>query len=375
VSQESPAGQAERVRAALARVIDPELRRPITELGMVERVEVTGTRATVDVLLTVAGCPLKDTIEADVRRELAGVPGVDGVEVNLGVMTSEARRALVDSLKRHVVPFTQPDSLTRVIAIASGKGGVGKSSLTVNLAAALAERGLSVGIIDADVLGFSVPGLMGLSGASPTRVDELIVPPVAHGVKVMSIGMFLADNAPVMWRGPMLHRALEQFVSEVHFGDLDVLLLDLPPGTGDVAISVSQLLPGTQQIVVTTPQHAAAEVAERAGSMALSTGQSVLGVVENMSWMDLPDGSRLTPFGEGGGREVASRLSAAAGTEVPLLARLPLDPSLREGGDDGVPVVLGAPDSPAGLALRELAGRIAVQPRGLAGRSLGISPR
>lgn len=375
MSQDSAAPQADQVRAALARVMDPELRRPITELGMLESVEVTGSRAEIGVLLTVAGCPLKDTIEADVRRELAALPGLTDVDVKLGVMSPEARRALVDSLKRHVVPFTQPDSLTRVIAIASGKGGVGKSSVTVNLAAALAARGLSVGIIDADVLGFSVPGLMGLSDASPTRVDELIVPPVAHGVKVMSIGMFLADNAPVMWRGPMLHRALEQFVTEVHFGDLDVLLLDLPPGTGDVAISVSQLLPGTEQIVVTTPQHAAAEVAERAGSMALSTGQSVLGVVENMSWMELPDGTRLTPFGEGGGAEVAARLSAVAGHDVPLLAQLPLDPALREGGDDGVPVVVGGPGTAAAAALGALADRIAVRPRGLAGRSLGITPR
>ena len=366
----------EAVHAALARVMDPELRRPVTELGMVSSVVVHDDAAvTVGVLLTVAGCPLRGTIEEDVRREVSAVPGVSRVDVELGVMSPEQRRELVDSLKRHVVPFTRPGSLTRIIAVASGKGGVGKSSLTVNLAAALSATGLRVGVIDADVLGFSVPGLMGLAGATPTRVDDMIVPPVAHGVKVVSIGMFLADNAPVMWRGPMLHRALEQFITDVHFGDLDVLLLDLPPGTGDVAISVSQLLPGSELLVVTTPQHAAAEVAERAGVMAEQTGQRVIGVVENMSAMRLPDGTTLSPFGEGGGEEVARRLSAAAGREVPVLAQVPLDTALREGGDTGVPVVLRDPESPAGRALRELAQRLALRPRGLAGLRLDITPR
>jgi len=370
----APSGKA--VRAALGRVMDPELRRPVTELGMISSVSVhDDASVTVGVLLTIEGCPLRSTIETEVRREVGAVAGVSGVSVELGVMSPEQRRSLVDSLKRRVVPFTQAGSLTRVIAVASGKGGVGKSSVTVNLAAAMAASGLRVGVIDADVLGFSVPGLMGLGTATPTRVDEMIVPPVAHGVKVVSIGMFLADNAPVMWRGPMLHRALEQFITEVHFGDLDVLLLDLPPGTGDVAISVSQLLPGSELVVVTTPQRAASEVAERAGVMAERTGQRVIGVVENMGPSTLADGSTFSPFGEGGGLEVAARLSAAAGRDVPLLASVPLDAALREGGDDGLPVVLGAPESPAGAALRSLAARLSVRPRGLAGMRLDVTPR
>lgn len=353
--------------------MDPELRRPITELGMVDAVELDGDEVTVRVLLTIEGCPLRSTIEGDVASAVGAVPGVASVHVRVGFMSPEQRRALIDSLKRHTVAFTRPDSLTRIIAVASGKGGVGKSSVTVNLAAAMAARGLSVGVIDADVLGFSVPGLMG-ARTSPTRVDDMIVPPVAHGVKVMSIGMFLADNSPVMWRGPMLHRALEQFVTDVHFGDLDVLLVDLPPGTGDVAISLSQLLPHAEYLVVTTPQSAAAEVAERAGLMAHQTGSRVLGVVENMSWIELPDGSRLTPFGEGGGLDVARRLSAATGSEVPLLASIPLDTSLREGGDEGKPVVLSAPDTGAGATLHELADTLSRRPRGLAGRPLGVTP-
>ena len=359
--------------AALARVIDPELRRPVTDLGMISSVESHDGVVTVGVLLTIAGCPLRGTIEADVERELLSVAGVSGVVVQIGVMTPAQRAELVASLKRNVAAFTQPGSLTRIIAVASGKGGVGKSSVTVNLAVAMAATGLRVGVIDADVLGFSVPGLMGVR-ESPTRVDELIVPPVAYGVKVMSIGMFLADNSPVMWRGPMLHRALEQFISDVHFGDLDVLLLDLPPGTGDVAISVSQLLPHAEQIVVTTPQDAAAEVAERSGLMAHQTGQKVIGVVENMSYLRLPDGGTMHPFGQGGGQAVAERLSAAAGYEVPLLASIPLDPALREGGDAGTPVVLRDPGSEAATALTGLAASLAVRPRGLSGLQLGVTP-
>ncbi|WP_291279627.1 P-loop NTPase [Galactobacter sp.] len=363
------------VEAAMERVIDPELRRPITELGMLDSVEETspGT-VSVAVSLTVQGCPLRGTIEEDVRTAALGVDGVSDVSVQVGYMDPERRRALVDSLKRHSISFTEPGSLTRVIAVASGKGGVGKSSVTVNLAAAMAADGLSVGVVDADVLGFSVPGLMGVH-TRPTRVDEMILPPVAHGVKVVSIGMFLEDNAPVMWRGPMLHRALEQFLTDVHFGDLDVLLLDLPPGTGDVAISVSQLLPHAEVVVVTTPQSAAAQVAERAGTAAHRTGQKVLGVVENMSWIELPDGTRMTPFGEGGGAALAQRLSEETGESVSLLARIPLDPSLREGGDQGTPVVLSHPDSAASKALTKLAARLAHRPRGLAGRQLGITPR
>jgi ATP-binding protein involved in chromosome partitioning len=257
--------------------------------------------------------------------------------------------------------------------VASGKGGVGKSSVTVNLAAAMAAEGLRVGVVDADVYGFSVPRMLGVDQA-PTRVDDMILPPVAHDVKVISIGMFVPGNQPVVWRGPMLHRALQQFLSDVFFGDLDVLLLDLPPGTGDIAISVAQLLPAAEVLVVTTPQTAAAEVAERAGAIALQTHQHVAGVVENMSWLELPDGSRMDLFGSGGGALVAERLGRAIGADVPLLGQVPVDVTLREGGDSGTPVVLSHPDSPAAVALRGVARQLSRRARGLAGRSLGLTP-
>lgn len=359
---------------ALARVEDPELRRPITDLGMVESATVDDDGvAHVAVLLTIAGCPMRGTIEQDVAAAATSVPGVTSTEVTLNVMTPEQRQELKDSLKTRSVPFMEPNSLTRVIGVASGKGGVGKSSLTVNLACAMAADGLRVGIIDADVHGFSVPGLMGITQA-PTRVDEMILPPVAYGVKVISIGMFVDGNQPVVWRGPMLHRALEQFLTDVHFGDLDVLLLDLPPGTGDIAISVSQLLPGSELLVVTTPQSAAAEVAERAGAIATTTGQKVAGVVENMSWLELPDGTRMEPFGSGGGQLLAERLSAGLGAEVPLLGSVPLEPQLREGGDSGHPLVLSASDSAAAQEIRRIAHQLTRRPRGLAGLNLGINP-
>ena len=246
--------------------------------------------------------------------------------------------------------------------------------MTVNLACALAERGLRVGIVDADVHGFSVPALMGIT-QPPTRVDDMILPPVAFGVKVISIGMFVEGNKPVAWRGPMLHRALEQFLTDVYFGDLDVLFLDLPPGTGDIAISVAQLLPGAEILVVTTPQAAAAEVAERAGTIAAQTGQKVAGVVENMSFLEMPDGGRMELFGSGGGELLAKRLGAVVESDVPLLGQIPLDIRLREGGDAGRPVVLAAPETAAAQALQDIAGRIQARPRGLAGMPLGIQPR
>ncbi|MBV1779556.1 Mrp/NBP35 family ATP-binding protein [Paeniglutamicibacter sp. ABSL32-1] len=364
-----------RLLEALSAVQDPELRRPITELGMVESAELDDGTARVTVLLTIAGCPMRSTIETDVAAALAAVPGVARVEVALGVMSPEQRAALRESLKGRSIPFSDPASLTRVIAIASGKGGVGKSSLTANLACAMAADGLRVGLIDADVHGFSIPGLLGIPGATPTRVDEMILPPVAHGVKVISIGMFVPDNKPVIWRGPMLHRALEQFLTDVHFGDLDVLLLDLPPGTGDIAISVSQLLPGSELVVVTTPQAAAAQVAERAGSIAVQTGQKVVGVIENMSWLVLPDGSTMEVFGSGGGAELAQRLSLVLGTEVPLLGQVALDPLLRAGGDAGMPLVLSHPDSPAAAQVIDMARGLTRRPRGLAGLKLGVTPR
>ena len=363
------------VRAALATVIDPELRRPIDELGMLAGVRVDGGRVTVNVLLTIAGCPLRGTIDADVRSALATVPGVDEIVVDLDVMSPEQRQALRDRLRpERGIPFSKPGSLTKVYAVASGKGGVGKSSVTVNLACELAARGLRVGIVDADVHGFSVPGLLGID-QGPTRVDDMILPPVAHDVKAISIGMFVTGNQAVAWRGPMLHRALEQFLSDVYFGDLDVLFLDLPPGTGDVAISVSQLLPTAQLLIVTTPQAAAAEVAERAGSVSSQTGQRVAGVIENMAGLTLPDGTVLEVFGSGGGERVAERLTEALGTPVPLLGRVPLDVALREGGDEGVPIVLRSPASPSAVALKDVAAQLAAAPRGLAGKSLGLNLR
>ncbi|MCI0143118.1 Mrp/NBP35 family ATP-binding protein [Arthrobacter bambusae] len=369
----------EDLNAALATVIDPELRRPITELGMLESVEASpdGTVRVV-VLLTIAGCPLRETITADATAALGRVAGVTGVDVELKVMTQPQRDALKERLRgaggQRGIPFNEPGSLTKVFAVASGKGGVGKSSVTVNLACALAAQGLRVGIVDADVHGFSVPALMGIT-QQPTRVDDMILPPVAFGVKVISIGMFVSGNKAVAWRGPMLHRALEQFLTDVYFGDLDALFLDLPPGTGDIAISVAQLLPNAEILVVTTPQAAAADVAERAGTIATQTGQKLAGVVENMSFLELPDGGRMELFGSGGGPVLAERLSAAVGSDVPLLGQIPLDIRLREGGDAGRPVVLAAPETAAAQALQGIAGKLNAKPRGLAGMSLGIQPK
>ncbi|WP_288025170.1 P-loop NTPase [Arthrobacter sp.] len=369
----------ESLHAALATVIDPELRRPITELGMVESVEAfDGGRVRAVVLLTIAGCPLRGTITRDATHALMTVDGVTGVDVELAVMTAGQRAELKERLKgtspERGIPFNEESSLTRVYAVASGKGGVGKSSVTVNLACALAAKGLRVGIVDADIYGFSVPALMGITQA-PTRVDEMILPPVAHDVKVISIGMFVTGNQPVAWRGPMLHRALEQFLTDVYFGDLDALFLDLPPGTGDVAISVAQLLPRAEILVVTTPQAAAADVAERAGAIAVQTGQKVAGVIENMSFLTLPDGSTMELFGSGGGEVLAKRLSQTVNAPVELLGQIPIDIALREGGDLGAPIVLSAPDSPAAAALLDIAGQLAVRPRGLAGLHLGVTPR
>ncbi|HWH00728.1 MAG TPA: P-loop NTPase [Pilimelia sp.] len=367
------------LRAALDTVQDPEIRRPITELGMV-RSAVRGADGTVrvELLLTVAGCPLKDKLRGDITAALRAVPGVSGVEIEFGVMSPDQRRDLQSRLRgpaaaEPVIPFAQPGSRTRVYAVASGKGGVGKSSVTVNLAAALAARGLAVGVVDADIYGHSVPRMLG-TDARPTRVEDMIMPPAAHGVKVISIGMFTAGNAAVVWRGPMLHRALQQFLADVYWGELDVLLLDLPPGTGDVAISLAQLLPNAEILVVTTPQAAAAEVAERAGAIALQTHQRLVGVVENMSWLELPDGSRMPVFGTGGGQDVADSLTRLVGAPVPLLGQVPLDTRVRECGDDGTPIVLAAPDAPAASALARVADQLAVRRESLVGRPLGLRP-
>jgi ATP-binding protein involved in chromosome partitioning len=367
------------IQAALATVQDPEIRRPITDLGMVDAVAVdAGGRAAIGILLTVAACPLRDKLRADITAAVAAVPGVTGVEIDFGAMTAEQRQALQATLRgpgaaEPVIPFAQPGSRTRVYAVASGKGGVGKSSVTVNLAAALAARGLSVGVVDADIYGHSVPRMLGVS-ARPTQVEDMIMPPQAYGVKVISIGMFTQGNAAVVWRGPMLHRALQQFLADVYWGELDVLLLDLPPGTGDVAISLAQLLPSAEILVVTTPQTAAAEVAERAGAIALQTHQRLVGVVENMSWLTLPSGERMEVFGAGGGATVAESLTRLTGAPVPLLGQIPLDTRVREAGDEGTPIVLAAPDAPAAVALREVAVRLAVRRESLAGKPLGLRP-
>ena len=370
--------QESSVRAALSTVNDPEIGRPITELGMVEGVEVADDgRVIVKVLLTVAGCPMKAELTRGVTEAVSRVEDVTSVSVELGVMNDAQRTELRQQLRgdapTNEIPFAQPGSRTRVYAVASGKGGVGKSSVTVNLAVALAQKGLSVGVVDADIYGFSVPRMLGVEG-KPTQVDNMIMPPIAHDVKVISIGMFTPGNTAVVWRGPMLHRALNQFLADVFWGDLDVLLMDLPPGTGDIAISVAQLVPSAELLVVTTPQLAAREVAERAGSIALQTHQQIVGVVENMSWLDLPDGSRMELFGSGGGQAVADSLTATTGTRVPLLGQIPIDQSVREGGDGGSPVVLSAPDSPAAAALQGVADALAARSRSIVGRSLGLTP-
>lgn len=365
------------IRTALSRVNDPEIHKPITELGMVKGIDIGDAgRVEVGIYLTVAGCPMRNEITTRVSTAVADVAGVGSVHVTLDVMDDEQRTALRKSLRGDaadpIIPFAQPGSLTRVYAVASGKGGVGKSSVTVNLAAAMAAKGLSVGVLDADIYGHSIPRMMG-TDATPTQVEKMIMPPQSHGVKLISIAQFTPGNAPVVWRGPMLHRALQQFLADVFWGDLDVLLLDLPPGTGDIAISVAQLVPGAEILVVTTPQQAAAEVAERAGAIALQTRQRLVGVVENMSWLELPDGSRMDVFGSGGGAAVAASLSKAVGADVPLLGQIPLETKVREAGDAGVPIVLSEPDSPAAFALRAVADKLTVRSRGLAGMSLTIN--
>jgi ATP-binding protein involved in chromosome partitioning len=373
-----PPPSVDEVTRALGGVDDPEIRRPITELGMVKSVDVSPEgRVAVAIYLTVSGCPLKDTITREVTEAVAPLPGVTGVSVELDVMSDAQRKDLQTKLRgdnpQRAIPFAEPGSLTRVYAVASGKGGVGKSSVTVNLAVAMAQRGLSVGVLDADIYGFSVPRMLGVT-ARPTQVESMIMPPSAHGVKVISIGMFTNSDAPVVWRGPMLHRALQQFLSDVFWGDLDVLLMDLPPGTGDIAISVAQLVPSAEILVVTTPQLAAQEVAQRAGTIALQTHQQITGVVENMSWLETDSGERIEVFGSGGGAAVAEGLSKALGASVPLLGQIPLDTRLREGGDAGTPLVLTDPDSPAAKELLGVADRLGGRARGLAGRSLGLSP-
>ncbi|MEV5411649.1 P-loop NTPase [Thermopolyspora sp. NPDC052614] len=371
----------EAVTAALATVNDPEIRRPITELDMVKSIDISPKGVVrVGVYLTVAGCPLRDTITRDVTNAVARVDGVSAVRVELDVMSQEQRKALQTKLRgdrgpEKEIPFAKPGSLTRVFAVASGKGGVGKSSVTVNLAAAMASSGLKVGVVDADIYGHSVPRMLGVS-ERPTKVEDMIMPPVAHDIKVISVGMFKpSGNTPVVWRGPMLDRALHQFLADVFWGDLDVLLMDLPPGTGDIAISVAQRMPTAEILVVTTPQLAAAEVAERAGSIAAQTHQQIAGVIENMAWLACPHcDERIPVFGEGGGQSVADGLTRILGTRVPLLGQVPIDTRLREGGDEGKPLVLTDPDSPAAAELRRIAERLSKRSASLLGRQLGLSP-
>jgi len=370
----------EQVTEALSRVMDPEIGRPITDLDMVKSVAI-GTEGVVEVgvYLTVAGCPMRDAITSRVTEAVAALPGVTGVRVSLDVMSEEQRGALQTKLRggkpEPVIPFAQPSSLTTIYAVASGKGGVGKSSVTVNLAAALAASGHKVGVIDADIYGHSVPRMLGITGRHQ-KVADMIMPLAGHEVKVASIGSIKPDgNPPVVWRGPMLHRALQQFLADFYWGDLDYLLLDLPPGTGDMAISVAQLLPNAEILVVTTPQLAAAEVAERAGSVAQQTRQRIAGVIENMSYLACPHcGERMDIFGSGGGDEVSRKLAQLTGASVPLLGQIPLDTRLREGGDSGTPLVLSDPASPAALELSKIATGLATRGRGLAGRMLTLTP-
>jgi ATP-binding protein involved in chromosome partitioning len=373
------------IREALRRVDDPEIRRPITELGMVDQIDVDAAgRARVRVLLTVSGCPLRDTLHRDVTAAVGAVSGVTAVDVELGVMSDEQRAALRDLLKggraEPEIPFARPDSLTQVIAVASGKGGVGKSSVTVNLARALAAPGRKVGILDADIYGHSVPAMLGVADARPTAVEDMIMPVPALGLKVISIGMLKPRRDQVVaWRGPILDRALTQMLADVYWGDLDFLLIDLPPGTGDVAISLGQKLPNAEVLVVTTPQSAASEVAERAGTMASMMNQHVIGVVENMSHLVIscPDCGKVHSyeiFGAGGGTEVARALSTRLGYAVPLLAQIPLDPQLRASGDSGVPLVEADPDQPAATALNSLADELVKRGRSLLGKQLGLAP-
>jgi ATP-binding protein involved in chromosome partitioning len=373
------------IRQALQRVDDPEIRRPITDLGMVDGIDVdTEGRTRVRVLLTVSGCPMRDTLHRDVTAAVGAVSGVTSVDVELGVMSDEQRAALRDLLKggqaEREIPFARPDSLTQVIAVASGKGGVGKSSVTVNLARALAASGLKVGILDADIYGHSVPAMLGVADARPTAVEDMIMPVPARGLKVISIGMLKPRRDQVVaWRGPILDRALTQMLADVYWGDLDFLLIDLPPGTGDVAISLGQKLSNAEVLVVTTPQAAAAEVAERAGTMASMMNQHVIGVVENMSHLMItcPDCGNVHSydiFGAGGGTDVASALSTRLGYAVPLLAQIPLDPQLRASGDSGVPLVEADGGQPAAAALNSLADKLGKRGRNLLGKQLGLAP-
>ena len=366
----------ELINTALGTVIDPELHKPLPELGMVESVNFTDGVAKINILLTIIGCPMKDRLHSDITKSLANISEVKNVEINFGVMNEEQRnnvKKLIRGGREKFIPFAQPDSLTRVLGIASGKGGVGKSSVTVNLAVAAAARGLKVGILDADVYGHSIPRLMGILDKRPTAIDQTFIPVENYGVKVVSMEMFKPERSdPVAYRGPLLHRVLEQLLSDAYWGDLDLLLLDLPPGTGDIAISLGQLIPTSEIIVVTTPQIAAAEIAERAGRIAHQIKQPVIGVIENMSESINPEsGEKISIFGSGGGEETAKRLSKLIGVDVPLLAKIPFDPILREGGDEGNPIALT--DKKFTAIFNEILDQIIIRPKSLLGVRLNIN--
>ena len=364
---------------ALSKVQDPELHRSITELGMVEELTEVNGDVSIKVLLTISGCPMQDRLRGDITTALKNIEGVKSVELAFGVMSQEQRdyvKKVVRGGREKTITFAQPESLTRVIGIASGKGGVGKSSVTANLGVAFAKKGLRVGILDADVYGHSIPRLMGLMGQRPTAIDQLFIPLESFGVKVVSMEMFKPERSdPVAYRGPLLHRVLEQLLSDAHWGDLDVLLIDLPPGTGDLAISLGQLIPNSEIVVVTTPQIAAAEVAERAGRIAHQIHQRVIGVIENMSEYGCPTcGEKIALFGSGGGEETSRRLSALVGIDVPLLGKIAFNPELRTGGDDGVPLVQAAPDSDSAQSILAIAEILVKRSKSLVGVRLGISP-
>ena len=366
----------ELINTALGTVIDPELHKPLPELGMVESVNFTDGVAKIGILLTIVGCPMKDRLHSDITKSLANIAEVKTVEVNFGVMNEEQRnnvKKLIRGGREKFIPFAQPDSLTRVLGIASGKGGVGKSSVTVNLAVAAAARGLKVGILDADVYGHSIPRLMGILDKRPTAIDQTFIPVENYGVKVVSMEMFKPERSdPVAYRGPLLHRVLEQLLSDAYWGDLDLLLLDLPPGTGDIAISLGQLIPTSEIIVVTTPQIAAAEIAERAGRIAHQIKQPVIGVIENMSESINPEsGEKISIFGSGGGEETAKRLSNLIGVDVPLLAKIPFNPILREGGDEGNPIALT--DKGFAKIFDKVLDQIIIRPKSLVGVRLNIN--
>ena len=369
----------EALNEALTTVQDPELHRSITELGMVEELTEDNGAVSIKILLTISGCPMQDRLRGDITTALKNVEGVKTVDLAFGVMSQEQRdyvKKVVRGGREKIITFAQPESLTRVIGIASGKGGVGKSSVTANLGVAFAKKGLRVGILDADVYGHSIPRLMGLMGQRPTAIDQLFIPLESFGVKVVSMEMFKPERSdPVAYRGPLLHRVLEQLLSDAHWGDLDVLLIDLPPGTGDLAISLGQLIPNSEIVVVTTPQIAAAEVAERAGRIAHQIHQRVIGVIENMSEYGCPTcGEKIALFGAGGGEETSKRLSALVGIDVPLLGKIAFNPELRTGGDDGVPLVQAAPESESAQTILAIAEILVKRSKSLVGVRLGISP-